>query len=316
MIIAPEASTTSQSDASMDGATSAISSSSMSTSPPGISPTSGSIEMMWPPRSSVRADIFVLTFLWCDYWCGPLVPSSYARQADLPICLMWRAALAKSNGRLCIVSSARSGHRRLERYIELAGVERSAQASPRHFLLVLVPGQRPDEGRFDRSYRVVLQVRIIREEYLRDERLVSFRLHLEMYVRRTPRVLTGGFEHRSYRPGRRDRVRPGHHRLKLVAALVVAEPPPEVVVRLSLVPDVVAAIGTRLPDIEHCVAYGGAVCRGDPALDEEYIPVLHAFVLLVNFHRLLPPGRALTIERPFHVARRSLGLALVGDGIH
>jgi hypothetical protein len=51
-------------------------------------------------------------------------------------------------------------------------------------------------------------------------------------------------------------------------------------------------------------------------VDEEYVPVLHAFVLLVNLHRLLPPGRALTIERPFHVARRSVGLALVGDGIH
>src|SRR5829696_3326491 len=249
MMIAPEASTTSQSDASMDGATSTISSSSMSTSPPGISPTSGSIEMMRPPRSSVRAGIFVLTFLWCDCWCGPLVPGSYARQADLPTCSM---------------SSARSGHRRLERYIELTGIERSALASPRHFLLVLVPDQRPDEGRFHRPYCVVLQVRIIREECLRDERLVSFCLHLEMYVRRTPWVLTGGFEQPPHRPVCRDRVRLGHHRLKLVAAVLVdAEPPPEVVVRLSLVPDVVAAIGTRLPDVEHGVAYGGAVRRGD-----------------------------------------------------
>jgi hypothetical protein len=41
---------------------------------------------------------------------------------------------------LRIVSGARSGHRRLQRYVELAGVERSVEVAPRHFLLVLVPG--------------------------------------------------------------------------------------------------------------------------------------------------------------------------------
>src|ERR671910_975526 len=201
-------------------------------------------------------------------------------------------------GTLCIVSGPGSGHRRLKRYVELAGVEWGSEVSPRQVLLALVPGQWPDEGRFDRPYGVVIQVWIIREEYLRDERLVPFRLHLEMYVRRTPRVLPGGFEKPAHRPVRRDRVRLGHHRLKLVAAVLVdAEPPPEVVVRLSLVPDVVAAIGTRLPDVEHGVAYRGAVCGGDPAVDEAYVPVLRAFVLIVDFHRLLSPGRVLTIER-------------------
>src|SRR5215208_1221972 len=150
-----------------------------------------------------------------------------------------------------IVSSPHSGHRRFQRYVELAGIERSVEASLRQLLLALVPGQWPDEGRFDRPYGVVIQVWIVREEDLRDERLVSFRLHLEMYVRRTPRVLAGGLKHPTHRPVRRDRVRFGHHRLKLVAAVFVdAESSPKVVVWLPLVPDVVAAIRARLPDVE------------------------------------------------------------------
>src|SRR5829696_7720540 len=97
-------------------------------------------------------------------------------------------------GTLCIVSGPGSGHRRLKRYVELAGVEWGSEVSPRQVLLALVPGQWPDEGRFDRPYGVVIQVWIFREEDLRDERLVAFSLHLEMYVRRTPRVLAGGLE--------------------------------------------------------------------------------------------------------------------------
>src|SRR5215211_7835822 len=104
-----------------------------------------------------------------------------------------------------------------------------------------------------------------------------------MYVRRTPRVLAGGLKQSAHRPIRRDRVRLGHHRLKLVAAILVyAEPSPKVVVRLPLVPDVVAAIRPRLPDIEDCVAHGGAVRGGDPAVDKEYISVLDAFILFVD----------------------------------
>src|SRR3712207_5572185 len=141
----------------------------------------------------------------------------------------WTAALR-------ILSSPHSRPRRLQRYVELAGVERGVEAAPRHFLFVLVLAQWPDEGRFDRPYGVVFQVWIVREEDLRDERLVSFGLHLEMYVRRTPGVLAGGLKQPAHRPLCRDRVRLGHHRLKLVAAVLVdAEPPPKVVVRLPLV---------------------------------------------------------------------------------
>src|SRR5215218_7248729 len=117
-----------------------------------------------------------------------------------------------------------------------------------------------------------------------------------MYVCRTPWVLTGSLEQPAHRPVRRDRVRFGHHSLKLVAAVLVdAELPPEVVVGLSLVPDVVAAIGTRLPDVKHGVAHRGAVCGSDPAVDEEYVSVFDAFVLFVDLHRLLPPWWVLSI---------------------
>src|SRR5215208_6652686 len=137
-----------------------------------------------------------------------------------------------------IVSRPRSGHRRLQRYVELAGVERGVEAALRQFLLVLVLAQWPDERRRDRPYGVIIQVWIVREEDLRDERLVSFCLHLEMYVRRTPRVLAGGLKHPTHRPIRRDRVRLGHHRLKIVAAILVdTERSPKVVVRLPLIPD-------------------------------------------------------------------------------
>src|SRR5215211_6729942 len=215
------------------------------------------------------------------------------------------------------MSSPRSGHRRHQRYVELAGVERSVETAPRQFLLVLALAQWPDEGRFDRPYCVVIQVWIVREEDLRDEWLVSFLLHLEMYVRRTPRVLARGLKQPAHRPVRRDRVRLGYHRLKLVAAILVdAEPPPKVVVRLPLVPEVVAAIRARLPDIEYRVAYGRAVRRGDPAVDEEYISVLDAFVLFVDLYRLLPPGWVLPTERSFHVGRRNASLASVGDGVY
>src|SRR3712207_1739612 len=104
------------------------------------------------------------------------------------------------------MSGPRGGHRRLERYVELAGVERGVEAALRQLLLALVPAQRPDEGRFDRPYGVVLQVWIFREEDLRDERLVSFGLHLDMYVRRTPGVLARGLEQPAHRTVRRDRV--------------------------------------------------------------------------------------------------------------
>src|ERR671916_902946 len=195
------------------------------------------------------------------------------------------------------MSGPRGGHRRLQRNVELAGVERSVEAALRQFLLVLVLAQWPDEGRFDSPYGVVIQVWIVREEDLRDERLVSFRLHLEMYVRRTPRVLAGGLKQPAHRPVRRDRVRLGHHRLKLVATILIdAEPPPEVVVRLPLVPEVVTAIRARLPDIEDRAAYGGAVRGGNIAVDDEHVPVFHAFVLLVDLYRLLAPGRIFTIE--------------------
>src|SRR5918998_1142432 len=167
------------------------------------------------------------------------------------------------------MSGPRGGHRRLQRNVELAGVERSVEAALRQLLLVLVPAQWPDEGRFDRPYGVVIQVWIVREEDLRDERLVPFRLHLEMYVRRTPRVLAGGLKQPAYPPVRRDRVRLRHHRLKLVAAILVdTEPSPKVVVRLPLIPDVVAAIRTRLPDIDDRAAYGGAIRGGNLAVGE------------------------------------------------
>src|ERR687886_187993 len=117
-----------------------------------------------------------------------------------------------------------------------------------------------------------------------------------MYVRRTPRGLADGLEQPAHRPVRRNCVRLGHHRLKLVAPVLVdAEPPPKVVVRLPLVPEVVSAIRARLPDIEDCIAYGGAVGGGDPAVDEEYVSVLDAFVLFVDLYRLLPPWWVLSI---------------------
>ena len=40
----------------------------------------------------------------------------------------------------------RGGHRRLERDVELAGVERSVEAARRQFVLIVMPGQVPDEG--------------------------------------------------------------------------------------------------------------------------------------------------------------------------
>src|SRR3712207_3109 len=138
-----------------------------------------------------------------------------------------------------------------------------------------------------------------------------------MYVRRTPGVLAGGLKQPAHRPLCRDRVRLGHHRLKLVAAILVdAEPPPEVVVRLPLVPDIVATIRARLPDIDYRVAYGGAVRGGNLAVDEEHVPVLHALVLFVNLHRLLAPGWVLSIEWSLHVFRCDNGVAFVGDGVH
>src|SRR5919108_5243060 len=100
--------------------------------------------------------------------------------------------LLRATATLRFVSSPRSGHRRPKRYVELAGVERGVEPAPRQFLVAVVPGQWPDESRFDSPYRIVIQVWVVREEDLRDERLVPFRLHLEVYVRRTPRVLTGG----------------------------------------------------------------------------------------------------------------------------
>src|SRR5215217_7241771 len=216
-----------------------------------------------------------------------------------------------------IVSSPHSGHRRFQRYVELAGIERGVEAALRQFLLVLVLAQWPDERRLDRPYGVIIQVWIVREEDLRDERLVSFCLHLEMYVRRTPRVLAGGLKQPAHRPIRRDRVRFGHHRLKLVAAVLVdAEPSPKVVVRLPLIPEVVAAIRARLPDIEDRTAYRGAVRGGDPAVHEEYISVLCAFILFVDLHRLLPPGWVLSIERSFHVAGCDVSFAFVGDCVY
>src|SRR3712207_7722471 len=59
------------------------------------------------------------------------------------------------------------------------------RSAPRELFLAFVPGQRPDEGLLDSPDGVVLQVGIVREEDLRDERLVSLRLHLEVYVRRS-----------------------------------------------------------------------------------------------------------------------------------
>src|ERR687893_185761 len=163
----------------------------------------------------------------------------------------------------------------------------------------------------------MIQVWIVREEDLGDERLVFFRLHLEMYLFRTPRVLAGGLKQPAHRRLRRDRVWLGHHRLKLVAAVLVdAEPSPKVVVRLPLVPKVVAAIRACLPDVEDRVAYGGAVRGGDPAVDEEYISVLDAFVLFVDLYRLLPPGWVLSIERSFHVAGCDVGFAFVGNCVY
>src|SRR3712207_5934157 len=101
-----------------------------------------------------------------------------------------------------------------------------------------------------------------------------------MYVRRTPGVLAGGLKQPAHRPACRDCVRLGHHRLKLVAAVLVdAEPSPKVVVRLPLVPEVVAAIRARLPDIGDRVAYGAAVRGDDPAMDKEYVAVVDAFIL-------------------------------------
>ena len=44
-------------------------------------------------------------------------------------------------------------------------------------------------------------------------------------------------------------------------------------------------------------------------MDEEHVSVLRAFVLLVDLHRLLAPGRVLPVERSFHVAGRNAALA-------
>ena len=51
-------------------------------------------------------------------------------------------------------------------------------------------------------------------------------------------------------------------------------------------------------------------------LDEEHVSLLRAFVLLVDLHRLLAPGRVLPVEWSFHVAGRNVRLAFVGDGVH
>src|SRR5687768_12319865 len=137
-----------------------------------------------------------------------------------------------------------------------------------------------------------------------------------MYVGRPPRMLSRCVEQPAHRPIRRDGIRLRNHSLELVGAILVdAKSSPEVVVRLPLVPDVVAAIRARLPDVEDRAAQRGTVCGSDPAANKEHVSVLSALVLFVDLHRLLAPGWVLPVERPFHVARCNAALALMGDGV-
>src|SRR3712207_7350457 len=67
----------------------------------------------------------------------------------------WTAALR-------IASNPRSGPRRLQRYVKLAGVERGVEAAPRHFLLVLV--LRSEEHTSELQSRQYLVCRLLLEK--------------------------------------------------------------------------------------------------------------------------------------------------------
>src|SRR5215208_3333003 len=132
--------------------------------------------------------------------------------------------------------------------VEVAGPERRVEPA----LGALVALQRAYERLLDGADRVVLEVRVVREEDLRDQRRVAVRRHLEVDVRGPPRMLADRLQVAAHRPLRRHRVRLGDHRLELVLArLGGAEAPAEVELGLALVPDVVAAVRPRLPDVDH-----------------------------------------------------------------
>ena len=92
----------------------------------------------------------------------------------------------------------------------------SSPRSASSALVVALEG--PDERRLHRADRVVLEVRVVREEDLRDERLVASGGHLEVDVRRAPRMLADRLEVAADRPVGRHRVRLRDHGLELVGA--------------------------------------------------------------------------------------------------
>src|SRR5919109_5123819 len=127
---------------------------------------------------------------------------------------------------------------------------------------------------------------------------------LEVDVRRSPEMLADGREVAPDRTLGGNRVGLRDHRLELVVArLRDAEAAAEVELGLALVPDVVAAAGPGLPDVEDRVAQRRAVRRRDLAADEEDLAVLAALVVLVDLDRRLAPRRVLHVERALHVAR-------------
>ena len=130
----------------------------------------------------------------------------------------------KANVRvLAVPHAARQDHR-------LEGVhqydhdqrQRRGHSQPRHHRLLsgsALAHHGPDERRLHRSDRVVLQVGVVGEEHLRDERPVAGRGDLDVDVRGPPGMLADGLEVAADGPLRRHRVRLGKHRLERVAAM-------------------------------------------------------------------------------------------------
>ena len=171
--------------------------------------------------------------------------------------------------------------------------------------VAVLPFDRPHERRLDRADGVVLQVRVAREEHLRDELPVSRCRDLEVDVRRPPRVLADRLQVAPDGTLGRHRVRLRQHRLELVRAVTLGlDAAAEVAVGLALVPDVVAARGPGLPDVDDRLGKRLAARRGHAPAHEQHIVVgRDALVLLVD---LLPERRLDGVHRPLDVARRRL----------
>src|SRR3954447_4821253 len=98
--------------------------------------------------------------------------------------------------------------------VELAGAERFAEP-PLGSLMAL---QRPHQRLLHRPDGVVVEVGVVGEEDLRDERLVALRGDLEVDVRGAPGMLADRLQVAADRPVGRHRVGLGNHGLELVLA--------------------------------------------------------------------------------------------------